>query len=661
MPDGAPGAGARPRRRAHRRGGAAVTAATPKHVVVGTAGHIDHGKTSLVKALTGIDTDRLPEEKARGITIDLGFAFLEEPDGLTVEIVDVPGHERFVKNMLAGVGGIDLAMLVIAADEGVMPQTREHLAICSLLHIKTGLIALTKIDLVEPDWLELVKDDVRGAVRETFLEDAPILPVSAKTGEGLAELRAAVRGLAAGVPPRGTDQLPRLPIDRVFTVKGFGTVVTGTLAAGALAVDERVEAYPRGLQAKIRGLQTHGRPVTAARAGQRTAINLQGLERAAIDRGDVVGLPGTLVSSLLVDGTLELLKDAPRAVKSRTRLRFHVGTSEIMARALLLDRGELEPGASGLVRFRLESPLIALPGDRFVVRSYSPIVTIGGGTLLDIDPPRFKRKTPALVAHLELLQTGSPEAILEEHVRHVGTAGIRLAALAGRVPFGPERLRGLLDTLQKERRVLAVDRDWFIHPDSAARLRALAVQALEAFHRANPLKPGMSREELRGRAGAVDERVFAFLLTALDAEGAVKTDRDKVRLASHEVRLSPDQQRVLDRLEEDFLRADAAPPSAEEALGRAGLGGDEEHELFQVLVQAGKLVRVKDSLYFHARALETIQTRVVALLQDRKEIGPGDIKDLLGISRKYAIPLLEFFDQRRVTTRVGERRILRAG
>jgi len=638
-----------------------VTAATPKHVVVGTAGHIDHGKTSLVKALTGIDTDRLPEEKARGITIDLGFAFLEEPDGLTVEIVDVPGHERFVKNMLAGVGGIDLAMLVIAADEGVMPQTREHLAICSLLHIKTGLIALTKIDLVEPDWLELVKDDVRGAVRETFLEDAPILPVSAKTGEGLAELRAAVRGLAAGVPPRGTDQLPRLPIDRVFTVKGFGTVVTGTLAAGALAVDERVEAYPRGLQAKIRGLQTHGRPVTAARAGQRTAINLQGLERAAIDRGDVVGLPGTLVSSLLVDGTLELLKDAPRAVKSRTRLRFHVGTSEIMARALLLDRGELEPGASGLVRFRLESPLIALPGDRFVVRSYSPIVTIGGGTLLDIDPPRFKRKTPALVAHLELLQTGSPEAILEEHVRHVGTAGIRLAALAGRVPFGPERLRGLLDTLQKERRVLAVDRDWFIHPDSAARLRALAVQALEAFHRANPLKPGMSREELRGRAGAVDERVFAFLLTALDAEGAVKTDRDKVRLASHEVRLSPDQQRVLDRLEEDFLRADAAPPSAEEALGRAGLGGDEEHELFQVLVQAGKLVRVKDSLYFHARALETIQTRVVALLQDRKEIGPGDIKDLLGISRKYAIPLLEFFDQRRITTRVGERRILRAG
>jgi selenocysteine-specific elongation factor len=638
-----------------------VSDATPKHVVVGTAGHIDHGKTSLVKALTGIDTDRLPEEKARGITIDLGFAFLEEPGGLTIEIVDVPGHERFVKNMLAGVGGIDLAMLVIAADEGVMPQTREHLAICSLLHIRAGLIALTKADLVEPDWLELVREDVAGAVRDTFLAGAPILPVSAKTGQGLDDLRAALHALAQSVPQRGTDQLPRLPIDRVFTVKGFGTVVTGTLTAGALGVDDRVEVFPRKTEAKIRGLQTHGHPVTSARAGQRTAVNLQGLERAAIGRGDVVGLPGTLVPSLLVDGTLELLKDAARPLRSRARVRFHVGTSEIMARALLLDRTELAPGETSFARFRLEGPLVARPGDRFVVRSYSPVVTIGGGTLLDVDPPRFKRKGPALVAHLTLLQTGNPEAVLEEHVRHVGAAGVRLATLAGRVPFGPAQLRSLLDALQGAGRVIAVDRDWFIHPESFARLRTLVVEALTAFHHASPLKPGMSREELRSRAGGADERVFAFLLSALAADGTVKTERDKVRLASHEVRLSPDQQRIIDRLEDDFLRAEAAPPSAEEALGRAGLGGDEEHELFQVLVQAGKLVRVKESLFFHARALDTIQTKLVALLRERKEIGPADIKDLLGISRKYAIPLLEFFDQRRVTARVGERRILRAG
>ncbi len=632
-----------------------------RHVVVGTAGHIDHGKTSLVRALTGIDTDRLPEEKARGITIDLGFAFLEEPSGLTIEIVDVPGHERFGRNMLAGVGGIDLAMLVIAADEGVMPQTREHLAICSLLHITSGLVVLTKTDLVEREWLELVRDDVATLARGSFLEGAPMLAASAKTGEGLAELRAALRRLAEAVPERAVDQLARLPIDRVFTVKGFGTVVTGTLAAGRLGVDDRVQVYPKGVEAKVRGLQTHGHPVTEARAGQRTAVNLQGVERAAIERGDVLAHAGTLVPSLLVDGTLELLPDAPRAVKSRTRVRFHAGTSEIMARVLLLDRAELPPGETAFARFRLEAPLVALPGDRFVVRSYSPVVTIGGGTLLDIDPPRFQRKAPALVAHLTLLRTGSPEAVLEEHVRHVGAAGVRLGALSGRVPFGPERLRTLLDALVAGGRVLVVDRDWFLHPESFRHLRALAVEALEAFHRAHPLKPGMSREELRGRTGGADERVFAALLAALEADGHVKAARDKVWLAAHQVRLTPEQQRVVDQVEQEFLRAEAAPPAPEEALGRAGIRGDEEHELFQLLVQSGKLLRVKESLYFHPRALDTIQTKLVAMLRERKDIGPADIKDLLGISRKYAIPLLEFFDQRRVTTRVGERRVLRGG
>jgi selenocysteine-specific elongation factor len=631
-----------------------------RHVVVGTAGHIDHGKTSLVKALTGTDTDRLPEEKARGITIDIGFAFLEEP-GLTIEIVDVPGHERFVKNMLAGVGGIDLAMLVVAADEGVMPQTREHLAICSLLHIRTGLVVLTKTDLAEPDWLELVKDDVATLVRGTFLEDAPVLAVSAKTGEGLDALRTALRAAAAAIPARGTDQLPRLPVDRVFTIRGFGTVVTGTLMAGRLATEDRVEIYPKSVQAKVRGLQAHGHPVTAALAGQRTAVNLQGVERAAVERGDVLGAAGTLVSTLLADGTLELLEDAPRPLKSRDRVRFHCGTSEIMARVLLLGRTELEPGGSGFARFRLEAPLVALPGDRFVVRSYSPIVTIGGGTLLDIAPLRLRRRAPALVARLTLLQEGAPEAVLEEHVRQTGTDGVRFGALTGRVPFGPARVRDLLESLRADGRVVVLDRDWFVHRDGLARIRDLAVTALEEFHRVNPLRGGMSREELRGRAGAPDERVFAHLLTSLNDEGIVRAERDKVRLASHEVRLSPDQRRLVDHLEENFLSAGAAPPSPEEALTRAGLSGNEEHALFQLLVEERKLVRVKESLFFHAGALDKIQDKLVALLRERKEIGPGDIKDLLGISRKYAIPLLEYFDARRVTARVGERRVLRPG
>jgi selenocysteine-specific elongation factor len=632
-----------------------------RHVVVGTAGHIDHGKTSLVKALTGTDTDRLPEEKARGITIDLGFAFLEEPDGLTIEIVDVPGHERFVKNMLAGVGGIDLAMLVIAADEGVMPQTREHLAICSLLHIRTGLVVLTKSDMVESDWIDLVRDDVATLVRGTFLEGAPIVPVSAKTGAGIEDLKAVLRTLAGAVPQRGTEQLARLPIDRVFTIKGFGTVVTGTLAAGALAVDDRVEVFPRGLVAKVRGLQTHGRPVARALAGQRTAVNLQGLERAAVERGDVVGHAGTLVAATLVEGTLELLQDAPRPLKTRDRVRLHAGTSEIMARVLLFETNELLPGGRAFARFRLEAPLVALPGDRFVVRSYSPMITIGGGTLLDVDPGRMRMKAPARTAHLRALETGTPEQVVEEHVRHAGVAGVRLAALAARLPFGSVRGRALLETLVGAGRVVAVDREWFLHADSVARLRGLILGALEQFHRAQPLRPGMSREELRGRGGGADERVFGHVLAALDAEGTVRVDRDKVRLGSHEVRLSPDQQAVVERVEREFRDAQASPPSAAEALGRAGLRGDEEHDLFQVLVESRRLVRVKESLFFHAEALDAIQDKLVALLRERKEIGPGDIKDLLGISRKYAIPLLEFFDNRRVTTRVGERRVLRGG
>jgi len=621
------------------------------HIVVGTAGHIDHGKTALVRALTGIDTDRLPEEKARGITIDIGFAYLEEPDGLMIEIVDVPGHERFVKNMLAGVGGIDLAMLVVAADEGVMPQTREHLAICSLLHIKSGLCVLTKRDLAEADWIELVRDDLAALVRGTFLEGAPIVAASAKTGDGLPELRATLAGLARRVPPKASDRLPRLPIDRVFTVKGFGTVVTGTLTEGRLGVDDRVEVYPRGIQAKIRGLQAHGHPVPEARAGQRTAVNLQGVERTALERGDVVGAPGTLVASVLVDGTLELLGDAPRPLKARDRVRFHTGTSEIMARVLLLDRAELAPGESTYARFRLERRLVALPGDRFVLRSYSPIVTIGGGTLLDVSPPRFKRKAPALLAHLGLLERGSEAEVLEEHVRHAGASGLRLDALSGRVPFGLERLRALLEDRLAGGALLAVDRDWFLHRETRERLRADALRVLEDFHRRNPLKPGMSREELRGRAGGADERVFSHLLGVLEAEGAVRSEKDKVRLASHSLQLSPEQQKVVDRIEAEFRRAGAAPPTPE----------DTESELFQLLVADRRLIRVKEGLYFHADALRQIEGKLVALLREKKEIGPADIKDLLGISRKYAIPLLEYFDGQRVTQRVGERRVLRGG
>lgn len=542
-----------------------------------------------------------------------------------------------------------------------MPQTREHLAICRLLRIKSGLVAVTKADLAEPDWIELVRDDITGLVDGTFLAGCPIVPLSVKTGAGLGELRAALARLARAVPAKATDRTPRLPIDRVFTVKGFGTVVTGTLMAGRLAGDDRVEVYPRGLQSKVRGLQVHGRPVEQALAGQRTAVNLQGVERAAIERGDVIAPPGTLVPTLLLDATLELLEDAPRLLKTRDRVRFHAGTQEVMARVLLVDRPGLEPGEVSYGRFRLEAPLVTVPGDRFVIRSYSPIVTIGGGTVLDITPPRFKRKAPALLAHLALLETGAPASVLEEHLKQAGAAGARAADLRARTPFGPEQLRQLLDELQQSGAVVGVDREWYLHREAGDRLRAQTLALLEAFHRENPIRAGISREELRSRAGNAQERVFGQLLTALEAEGLVKSERDQVRLGSHSIRLTPEQERVVTGLEEDFRKAGAAPPSPEEALARHGVRGTEKHELFQLLVADRKLLRVKESLFFHAEALQSIRERLVAMLLEKREIGPADFKDLFGVSRKYAIPLMEYFDAQRVTVRRGERRVLRGG
>ncbi|HEV8672620.1 MAG TPA: selenocysteine-specific translation elongation factor, partial [Methylomirabilota bacterium] len=577
---------------------------------------------------------------------------------LTLGIVDVPGHERFVKNMLAGVGGIDLVMLVIAADEGVMPQTREHLAICQLLRVRSGLVVLAKADMAEPEWLELVTEDVRGFLRGTFLEGQPIVPVSAKTGAGLDALRAQLGALARVVPSRGTDATFRLPIDRVFTIRGFGTVVTGTVAAGQVAVDERVEVYPRQVQAKVRGLQTHGQTVPGAVAGQRTAVNLQGVERAAIERGDVLALPGLLRPTFMLDATCELLADALAPLKPRQRVRFHIGTSEVMARVHLLDRDELAPGARGYVQLRLEGPVVALPRDRYVIRSYSPMVTIGGGELLDVAPAKARR-SPALLQRLSILEGGGPDAVIEEHLRRVGPGGIRTTDLRARTSFGPDALRRHLADLTAAGRALLVDREWYVHAEAAERLREEALAALKGFHGREPLKTGMSKEELRTRLGGVEERVFLHLLDRVAAAGAIAVEKDKVRLASHAVRLDARQQTLLARLEAEFREAGVAPPSAEEAFAKLGLSRPDEQALLQVLLDDRRLLRIKEGLYVHAEPLHAAEARVAAFLRERKEITPQDIKDLLGITRKYAIPLLEYLDAQRLTVRVGDKRVLR--
>jgi selenocysteine-specific elongation factor len=632
-----------------------------KQVVMGTAGHIDHGKTQLVKALTGIDTDRLKEEKERGITIDLGFAHLTTADGTEVGVIDVPGHERFVRNMLAGVGGIDLVMLVIAADEGVMPQTREHLAICQLLAIKEGLVALTKTDLVDGDWLELVIEDTREFLKGTFLEGKPIVPVSAKVGSGLDELKHVLQTLVARVPAKHLEGKFRLPIDRVFTIRGFGTVVTGTLFSGSVRVEDRIEIYPKGLQVKVRGLQVHNQSVAEAVAGQRTAVNLQGIEKVELTRGDVLGRPGEFIPTFMLDAALQLLADAPRPLRHRSRVRLHLGTSEIMGRVILLDRDELAPGDEAYVQFRLEEPAIALPRDRYVIRSYSPVQTIGGGVLLDVLPVKHRRGEDGLTTHFHQLARGTPEEVFLHHLKLAKHQGLRLSEFLPRIEVSPSRLRQMAAALHRRGAVRAVNADlgWYLHEEAFNHLTTELRDHLATFHRQHPLRPGTSLEDLRAKVRGLDERVCVLALEALRERGEVVVERDRVRLASHQVALDDTREQLLRQVEAAFLAGGYQPPRVEEVFEKLQVGKGHDRELLQVLVDQGRAVRLKENVVFHRQVLQKVEATLVQFLREHREITPVEFKDLLGISRKYAIPLLEYFDSQKLTIRVGDKRILR--
>lgn len=632
-----------------------------KQIVLGTAGHIDHGKTSLIKALTNIDTDRLKEEKERGITIDLGFAFLNLTDDIQLGIVDVPGHERFVKNMLAGVGGIDLVVLVIAADEGVMPQTREHLAICELLRVREGLVALTKTDMVEPEWLELVQADTAEFLQGTFLEGKPIVPVSSRTGEGLDDLLAELRKLCGPLTPRATSGPVRLPVDRVFTMRGFGVVVTGTLFSGSLRLEDRLEVLPQHETARVRGVQVHNQSVPEAVAGQRTAVNLQGLERTDIERGAVVVTPGRFPVTYMLDVTLTLLADSPRPLKHRDRVRFHVGTSEIMGRVILLDRDELQPGEETFAQLHLEESAIAAPQDRYVLRSYSPVQTIAGGVILDAIPAKHRRRRPQVMEELTILRDGTPTEVLAVHLAHAEYAGLQWADFLLRSPLAEGALRQAVDDLRAQGIGVAIEDTppWLLHRDQYARARAQIVQLLEEFHRANPLKPAMFTEELRSKLPGMADKVFHVLQQDLVASGEVEVSRDKIKLSSHTIILSPARQAAIVGLEDMFHDAAYQPSSLEEALEAHKLTQADDRELLQVLVDQQKLVRLKGDLFYHREVFGAIEGTLRTYLEEKGEITAAEFRDLLQISRKYAIPLLEHFDNQRLTMRIGDKRVLR--
>ncbi len=629
-----------------------------KQVVIGTAGHIDHGKTALIKALTGIDCDRLKEEKERGITIDLGFAFIELGDGIHAGIVDVPGHERFVKNMLAGAGGIDLVLLVVAADEGVMPQTREHLAICELLRVKDGLVALTKRDLVEADWLELVKEDVLSLTEGTFLSGKSLIPLSSVTGEGLAELLSALKEVAARVPPKEATGPFRLPIDRVFIKRGFGAVVTGTLLSGRVKLGEIVEVFPKGLRARVRGIQVHGKPSEEALAGLRTAINLQGLDKWQLERGDVLAHPGGLAGSYMLDVELEHLPSAPRPLKDRSRVRFHSGTSEVIGRVALIGEEELKPGGRGYAQLRLESPVALLPRDRFVIRSYSPLETVGGGEVLDALPRKHHRRRAETLQRFRRLAEASDQGRLELHLEEASFGGLDPSALALRVPLPREVLRALLREMVAEGRAVILDEasGLALSGNRFRGLRKKIAELLEAFHRKNPLRHGMLREELRSRLSAeVPERAFTHALRSLEEAGEVVSKEQRVRLSHHEVQVGEELSRLKERVEEEFLRAGAQPPDPEAAVESFG---PKAQVILRLLVDEGALVRVKDCL-FHKEALAEVKEKLKAALMERGELTAAEFRDILGITRKHAIPLLEYFDGERLTMRVGDKRLLR--
>jgi selenocysteine-specific elongation factor len=633
-------------------------------IILGTAGHIDHGKSSLIKALTGIDPDRLKEEKLRGITIELGFASLTLPTGQLLGIVDVPGHERFVRHMVAGATGMDLVALVIAADEGVMPQTREHLEICELLKVKQGLVVLTKADLVEADWLELVEEEIREALVGTFLEGSPLVRFSAVTGEGTEALLATLGELAAKVPPKPASGIFRLPVDRVFTIKGFGTVVTGTAISGRLRVGDAVMVYPPLYKARVRSLQMHGAAVEELLAGSRAAINLQGLEKEEMERGMVVATPGALIPTRRVDAFVEVLKSVPRPLKHRQAVRFHTGTSERLAVPLLLEADELPPGAFGYVQFILKDAVALKPGDRFVIRNLTPAITWGGGQILHVNPSRHKRRQEQVLAGLKTLEQGSPEEQVRFYVGEAGPAGRSRPELAALLPWGLTEQANLLNALVQKGEALMYDPEnqRYILTDTARALEEEIRRHLQAYHQQNPLKPGLSKEELRRRLPPqMEVRLFNELLGRLAQKKQVALEKDLVRLASHRVQLATDQQETTRRLEALYQQGRLSPPTLKEVEAALKLPLNQIHPLLRVLVNQGSLVKVKEDLYFHSKAIAQLKADLVAFLKENGEITTPQFKNLTQTSRKFTIPLSEYFDVNRVTVRVGESRRLREG
>ncbi|HHT9113888.1 MAG: selenocysteine-specific translation elongation factor [Planctomycetes bacterium] len=636
-----------------------------EHIIIGTAGHIDHGKTSLVKALTGIDTDRLPEEKQRGMTIDLGYAYLDLDSGQRVSIVDVPGHERFVKNMLAGATSINLVLFVIAADDGVMPQTIEHLEIINLLGIRHGLVALTKKDLVTDEWLAIVQEDIKNILKGTSLEDAPIVPVSTVTGEGIETCKTIIKNLIAQIKTRDDARVFRLPIDRSFTISGYGCVVTGPIMGGQISVEDEVEIFPVKQIVRIRGIEVTGERVNTAFAGQRAAINLSGIKSTEIKRGYELSIPGYLQPTKIVDASLRLIKSSKKPLKNRARIRFHMNTSEVMGRVILLDREQLNPGEEALCQFLLENLITIEREDRFIIRSYSPAYTIGGGRILGYNTTRLKRFKEESLKTLKILDSGSLFNIVEQvYLNNVAGKGGRSFALtiddvSRRVNIHPSIAEKIIADFVKKgvfMKFSVEGKNVIFHKTHVLSLKERVLNELRKFHKDNPLKVGIDETHLKTLLGKnINPLLITAALSSLRNEKSVKITDNKYSLMNFKIQVSTQERGVADRIEDVFLKSGFTPPSMEEVCAKFGASSK---TIISLLTEQKRLVEVEKSLCFHATALEKLKENVKEYILKQGPISVAQFRDLTKTSRKYAVPLLEYFDAIHFTKRTGDVRIL---
>ncbi len=629
------------------------------HLIIGTAGHVDHGKTVLISALTGVDTDRLQEEKQRGISIDLGFAPFRLPSGRLAGVVDVPGHERFIHNMLAGASGLDLVMLVVDATEGVMPQTREHLDILQLLGISNGIVVITKIDLVEEEWRELVEDEIKDELKGSFLENAPIQAVSAISGQGIEELKAIIDRMTGDLEPRNASGPLRLPVDRAFVISGFGTVVTGTLVQGTIRVGQIVDVVPPGLEARVRNVQVHDQDVEEAQAGSRVALNLSGVGKGEIMRGSVVSTPGYYKETNLLDAWVKLLPGSPRSLKNLDPVHFFLGTVRTVANLLLLDRDQVKPGENVLVQCRLEKPLVAERGDPFVIRSYSPMTTIGGGLVLDPYPARHRRFRQDVIKHLmELKQDpaqGGDAAFVKSKLEALIAADP--ARLMKETRLGQERTNAILEDMLAQGQVTKIGAAYMLS-STLRKLEELLLSELKLFHDKYTLSPGISKARLRGFLPRdFGQQEYDAFLIRLEQENKISVKNDLVSLFNFSPVPSATEQNIIDNLATLYLKGGLQPPSSKEALDKARAEVSRKDEYYHYLQSNAILVKVSDDLYFHRTAYDKALELLRNHFKDQKALTLAQFRDLAGTSRKYAQALLEHFDQQKLTRRVEDHRV----